>query len=66
MERYPDGAFLPVDTESDRIKRAVLTEEAIERMSASDPDHPDFDDAFWVRKASEPSRFKRLGSRCDR
>ncbi|CAA2158345.1 hypothetical protein MBRA_03633 [Methylobacterium brachiatum] len=47
LQRHRDGAFRPVVTRSDRVKLAALTDEEIERMGASDPDHPSLDDAFW-------------------
>lgn len=34
-------------TRSDRVKLAALTDEEIERMGASDLDHPSLDDTFW-------------------
>ncbi|MDF2597924.1 MAG: hypothetical protein K0Q54_747 [Methylobacterium brachiatum] len=37
----------PVVTRSARVKLAALTDEEIERMGASDPDHLSLDDAFW-------------------
>ncbi|MCJ2091073.1 hypothetical protein MKK67_00900 [Methylobacterium sp. J-072] len=49
LQRHPDGASRPVVAESDRAKFAALTDEEIERMSTSDPDHPGLDDAFWER-----------------
>ncbi|MCJ2064431.1 BrnA antitoxin family protein [Methylobacterium sp. J-088] len=47
LQRQPDWTFRPVATGSDRGQLAALTEEAIEHMSAFDPDHPGLDDAFW-------------------
>ena len=52
LQRQADGTFRPVATGSDRGQLAALTEETIERMSASDPDHPGLDDAFWDEAAT--------------
>ncbi|CAM3258924.1 MULTISPECIES: BrnA antitoxin family protein [Methylobacterium] len=56
LQRHPDGAFRPVVAESDRAKLAALTEDEVERMSATDLDHPGLDDAFWERAASPPTQ----------
>ena len=47
LQRQIDGSFRPVKDKSDipRLKR--MTAVAIEKMAASDPDHPALDDDFW-------------------
>ena len=46
LQRQPDGAFQPVPTLTDFARLAQLTEDEIEAMAASDPDHPGTDDAL--------------------
>ena len=55
LQRQPDGTFRPIDSGSDHVRLAALTEEAIEHMSASDPDHPGLDEAFWDDTAAGTS-----------
>lgn len=45
--RQDDGSYRPVQTATDRAALAMLTEDEIEAMAASDPDHPGLDEAFW-------------------
>ncbi|MDP4025950.1 BrnA antitoxin family protein [Methylobacterium sp. NEAU 140] len=54
LRREPDGSYRPVASESDRARLDALTDAEIERMAASDPDHPALDDAFW-EAASAPA-----------
>lgn len=53
--RQADGSYRPIASETDRDRIDRLTDDEIERMAVSDPDHPALDDAFWasVDKASE-------------
>ncbi len=46
--RQADGSYRPVASETDRDRIDRLTDDEIERMAASDPDHPALDDAFWA------------------
>jgi uncharacterized protein (DUF4415 family) len=45
LQRGPDGGFRPVSGLSDLERLASLSEEEIEAMASSDPDHPGLDDA---------------------
>jgi uncharacterized protein (DUF4415 family) len=47
LRRRPDGSFRPVRSRSDRARIDRWSDAEIERMAASDPDHPALDDAFW-------------------
>ena len=47
LQRRRDGSFRPVKDRTDRARLARLTDDEIEAMAASDPDHPALDDAFW-------------------
>lgn len=47
LRRQVDGTYRPVVSETDHARLAALREDEIERMAASDPDHPALDDAFW-------------------
>jgi uncharacterized protein (DUF4415 family) len=47
LRRQPDGSFRVVDDKTDRARLAALSDAEIERMAASDADHPPLDDAFW-------------------
>lgn len=53
--RQADGSYRPIASETNRDRIDRLTDDEIERMAVSDPDHPALDDAFWasVDKASE-------------
>lgn len=44
LERQPDGSFRPTIPLSDLHRLATLTEDEIEEMASSDPDHPASDD----------------------
>jgi uncharacterized protein (DUF4415 family) len=46
LQRQADGGFQPVPTLTDFARLAQLTEDEIEAMAASDPDHPGTDDAL--------------------
>lgn len=48
LQREADGAFRPVASGTDLAKLAALTDAEMERMAATDPDHPGFDDDFWA------------------
>lgn len=47
LRRRSDGNFRPVKDKSDRRRIDQWTDAEIEKMAASDPDHPPFDDEFW-------------------
>ena len=47
LRRRRDGSFTPVRSKSDRTRVAQWSDAEIEKMAASDPDHPALDDAFW-------------------
>jgi uncharacterized protein (DUF4415 family) len=47
LRRRPDGSFRPVNDRSDLRRIDQWTDVEIERMAASDPDHPALDAAFW-------------------
>lgn len=49
LQRRRDGSFRPVKDRTDYARLAKLTEDEIERMARSDPDHPGLDDEFWRR-----------------
>jgi uncharacterized protein (DUF4415 family) len=65
LQRQIDGTFRPVASGSDRSQLAALTEEAIEHMSASDPDHPGLDDAFWDDAAAVTSEKEAVSIQLD-
>ena len=48
LRRQGDGSFKPVRSKSDRARVARWSDAEIEKMAASDPDHPALDDAFWA------------------
>ena len=47
LRRRPDGSFRPVRSKSDRGRIKQWTDAEVERMAASDTDHPALDAAFW-------------------
>ena len=47
LRRRSDGSFKPVRGRSDRARVARWSGAEIEKMAASDVDHPALDDAFW-------------------
>jgi uncharacterized protein (DUF4415 family) len=47
LRRQRDGSFKPMRSKSDRTRVARWSDAEIEKMAASDPDHPALDDAFW-------------------
>jgi uncharacterized protein (DUF4415 family) len=47
LRRDPDGNFRPIASETDLEAVSHLTDDVIETMAASDPDHPALDDRFW-------------------
>lgn len=48
LRRQPDGSYRPARTRTDWKRIAALTDAEIERLAASDPDHPPLDAAFWA------------------
>lgn len=47
LQRQADGSFRPVRDKTDRARLKRWTAVEIEKMAASDPDHPALDDEFW-------------------
>ncbi len=47
LERQDDGTYRPVQTKTDWAYLDALTDDEIDALAASDPDHPALDDAFW-------------------
>jgi uncharacterized protein (DUF4415 family) len=47
LRRRPDGSFQPVQSKSNRARINRWTDAEIEKMAASDPEHPALDVAFW-------------------
>lgn len=47
LRRDAEGNFRPVASETDLEALSHLTDDEIEAMAASDPDHPALDDRFW-------------------
>lgn len=47
LRRRRDGSFAPVRSKSDRTRIGRWSDAEIEKMAASDPDHPALDDEFW-------------------
>jgi uncharacterized protein (DUF4415 family) len=47
LVRRKDGSFRLVKDRTDRARVAQWTDAEIEKMAASDPDHPALDDDFW-------------------
>ncbi len=56
LQRKPDGSFQPIRSKSDRARISRLTDAEIEKMAASDPDHPALDDDFWQGVDKLPSK----------
>ena len=65
LERQDDGTYRPIQTKTDWAYLDALTEDEVDAMAASDPDHPALDDAFWdaaeaqVRARPEPVAIDR-------
>jgi len=68
LQRRADGSFYPVKDKTDYAKLAKLTEEDIERMARSDPDHPGLDDDFWrqVEEVEGPQPKEAISIKLDR
>ena len=47
LQRRADGRFRPIRDKSDQKRIDRWTDAEIEKMAASDPDHPALDAAFW-------------------
>ena len=56
LQRRRDGTFRPVRDKTDMRRLKALTDARIEAMSASDPDHPALDDAFWKSLPKAPAK----------
>lgn len=65
LQRQTDGSYSPVGSLTDWNRISRWTDDEIEEMAASDPDHPALDDAFWeaaeaqVRARPEPVAIDR-------
>ncbi len=64
LRRRSDGSFAPVRSKSNRKRIAQWSDAEIERMAASDPDHPALDDEFW-RAIDEPQRKQAISIKLD-
>lgn len=47
LRREDDGSYHPTPSATDLGRVSGWSDEEIEEMSASDPDHPALDDVFW-------------------
>ena len=65
LQRRRDGSFRPVKDRTDYARLARLTDGEIEKMAASDPDHPALDDAFW-RAIEAPEPKEAISIKLDR
>jgi uncharacterized protein (DUF4415 family) len=68
LQRRADGSFRPVKDKTDYAKLAKLSEDEIERMAHSDPDHPGLDDDFWrqVDEFEAPQAKEAISIKLDR
>jgi uncharacterized protein (DUF4415 family) len=64
LQRRSDGTFKPVRDRSDRARIARWTDAEIEKMAASDPDHPPLDAEFW-RMVDRPPRKEAISIKLD-
>jgi uncharacterized protein (DUF4415 family) len=48
LRRRPNGTYVPTRSKPNRARIARWTNDEIEKMAASDPDHSPLDDAFWA------------------
>ncbi|NNM72885.1 hypothetical protein [Enterovirga aerilata] len=60
VEVLPDGGSKPVPTRTDWDRLARLSDDEIEELAASDPDHPALDDRFWGDAAKQARTVVRL------
>jgi uncharacterized protein (DUF4415 family) len=65
LQRADDGSYRPVQDRTDYARLDKLTEDEIERMAASDPDHPALDDALWAQ-VDEPQPKEAISIKLDR
>jgi uncharacterized protein (DUF4415 family) len=65
LVRRKDGSFRPVKDRTDRARIAKWSDAEIEKMAASDPDHPALDDEFW-RNIDEPAAKEAISIKLDR
>ena len=65
LQRQTDGSYSPIESLTDWSRISQWTDDEIDAMAASDPDHPALDDAFWdaaeaqVRARPEPVAIDR-------
>jgi uncharacterized protein (DUF4415 family) len=64
LRRRPDGSFTPMRSKSRRTLIARWSDSEIEKMAASDPDHPALDDEFW-RGVEGPRRKEAISIKLD-
>ena len=65
LRRQADGNFRPVRSKTDRARVKRWTEADIEKLAASDPDHPPLDDAFW-KSVENPPRKEAISIKLDK
>jgi uncharacterized protein (DUF4415 family) len=65
LRRRPDGSFTPMRSKSSRARIARWSDIEIEKMAASDPDHPALDEAFW-QAVDEPEPKEAISIKLDR
>jgi len=68
LRRRQDGSFRPVKDRTDYARLAKLTDDEIERMARSDPDHPGLDDEFWrqVEEIGAPRSKEAISIKLDK
>ncbi len=47
LQRQQDGSYHPIESLTDWNRISQWTDDEIETMASSDPDHPPLDDEFW-------------------
>jgi uncharacterized protein (DUF4415 family) len=66
LERQADGSYRPVEPRTDWARVDALSEDEIESMAASDPDHPPLDGAFWAGIDGAPPPKEAISIKLDR
>lgn len=56
LRRQVDGSFRPIKDKTNRARLDRLTDAQIEKMAASDKDHPALDEKFWMGIESLPQK----------
>lgn len=65
LERAQDGSFRPVPAGTDVEALDRLSDDEIDALAASDPDHPALDDAFWAGADALPPRKEAISIKID-